>query len=70
MRMTKRMEDIVGIAMIIVFGWLIISHFIFAMRHPWATEWERLIYTPSAIALRKVPYYQMRPITPSQVELP
>lgn len=41
--------------------WLVLSSAIFAFRHPWATDTERLIHIPDALVLRKIPHQQMRP---------
>lgn len=41
-------------------AWLILSQIVFAFRHPWATDTERLVYFPTALVFGKVDYSQAR----------
>lgn len=40
--------------------YLILTSWIFAFRHPWATDMERLIHIVDALMLKKVSYSEMR----------
>ena len=40
--------------------YLILTSWIFAFRHPWATDMERLIHIGDALMLKKVSYSEMR----------
>lgn len=40
--------------------YLILTSWIFAFRHPWATDMERLIHIGDALILKKVSYSEMR----------
>ena len=58
--MKVRDEVWIGIG-IVVWGWFIISHLLFAFKHPWATETERLVYMVEALTFQEIPYQTMRP---------
>lgn len=55
------MKNIIPIIAGLLIFWLVISNIVFAFRHPWATDIERLLYTKSALLFKKVPYSEMRP---------
>ena len=40
--------------------YLILTSWIFAFRHPWATDMERLIHIGDALMFKKVSYSEMR----------
>ena len=40
--------------------WLIVATAVFAFRHPWATDTERLIYLPEAMRFERIKYSEMR----------
>jgi TRAP-type C4-dicarboxylate transport system permease small subunit len=40
--------------------WLIVATAVFAFRHPWATDTERLIYLPEAMRFERMKYSEMR----------
>lgn len=40
--------------------YLILTSWIFAFRHPWTTDMERLIHIGDALMLNKVSYSEMR----------
>lgn len=41
-------------------AWFMVANVVFAFRHPWATQTERLIHIADAVLFRKVPYSEMR----------
>ena len=51
---------IVPYTLIFFVVYLILTSWIFAFRHPWATDMERLIYIGDALMLKKVSYSEMR----------
>ena len=63
-RIAKLKETLIGwliCAAIIAFVWFMISAIIFAFRHPWMTDMERLLHTPEAFMLKMVAYKDARP---------
>jgi hypothetical protein len=40
--------------------WLIVATAVFAFRHPWATDTERIIYLPEAMRFERIKYSEMR----------
>jgi hypothetical protein len=53
-------NKIVPYALIFFVLYLILTSWIFAFRHPWATDMERLIHLGDALMLKKVSYSEMR----------
>ena len=45
---------------VISFIYLIIANAVFAFRHPWATDMERLIHIGDALIFNKLSYKEMR----------
>ena len=39
-----------------------VTSLVFAYRHPWATDMERLIYLKEALTFKKVSYKEMRSV--------
>lgn len=48
------------IVVILSVVYLLISTWIFAFRHPWTTDMERLIHIGDALMFKKVSYKEMR----------
>ena len=63
-RITEFVKDKLSVAMpytIILFVvYLIVSSWVFAFRHPWATDMERFIHIGDALMFNKVSYKEMR----------
>ena len=59
-RITNLLNKIVPYVLIFFVVYLILTSWIFAFRHPWATDMERLIYIGYALMLKKVSYSEMR----------
>lgn len=53
-------NKIVPYALIFFVLYLILTSWIFAFRHPWATDMERLIHLGDVLMLKKVSYSEMR----------
>ena len=53
-------NKIVPYTLIVFVVYLILTSWIFAFRHPWATDMERLIYISDALMLKKISYSEMR----------
>ena len=53
-------NKIVPYALIFFVVYLILTSWIFAFRHPWATDMERLIHIGDALMFKKVSYKEMR----------
>ena len=53
-------NKIVPYALIFFAVYLILTSWIFAFRHPWATDMERLIHIGDALMFKKVSYSEMR----------
>ena len=51
---------IVPYTLIFFVVYLILTSWIFAFRHPWATDMERLIHIGDALMFKKVSYSEMR----------
>jgi hypothetical protein len=41
-------------AMMALGAWMTVGHFVFALRHPWATETQRFLHTADALLFRSV----------------
>jgi hypothetical protein len=39
----------------ILVAWLVVAEIVFAVRHPWATDTERLIHIWDALTFKKLP---------------
>lgn len=59
-RITNLLNKIVPYVLIFFVVYLILTSWIFAFRHPWATDMERLIHIGDALMLKKVSYSEMR----------
>ena len=59
-RITNLLNKIVPYVLIFFVVYLILTSWIFAFRHPWATDMERLIHLGDALMLKKVSYSEMR----------
>jgi len=59
------MKDIAKIAgvllLVAVLFWWTVANFVFAVRHPWATSTERLIYLPTVMTFGSLDYDEARP---------
>ena len=42
-------------------SYLIVAEFVFSVRHPWATDAERLVYFREVLTFQSVDYETMRP---------
>ena len=51
---------VVPYALIFFVVYLILTSWIFAFRHPWATDMERFIHIGDALMLKKLSYSDMR----------
>ena len=45
---------------VVSFIYLIIASIVFAFRHPWATDMEKLIHIGDALMFNKISYKEMR----------
>lgn len=60
-RITNLLKNkIVPYVLIFFVVYLILTSWIFAFRHPWATDMERLIHIGDALMFKKVSYSEMR----------
>ena len=59
-RITNLLNKIVPYVLIFFVVYLILTSWIFAFRHPWATDMERLIHIGDALMFKKVSYSEMR----------
>ena len=59
-RITNLLNKIVPYVLIFFVVYLILTSWIFAFRHPWDTDMERLIHIGDALMLKKVSYSEMR----------
>lgn len=57
----KSSKEIAGGICLFLIIWVVVAEIVFAVRHPWATDTERLLRIVDAMAFRKVPYNEMRP---------
>ena len=62
-RITNLLNKIVPYVLIFFVVYLILTSWIFAFRHPWATDMERLIHIGDALMLKKVSYSEMRALS-------
>lgn len=52
---------ICGPLVIVFVLWFFVANIVFAVRHPWATDTERLICIKEVLLFEKVPYSELRP---------
>lgn len=69
MREIKEWLQIVGSVCLIFVGlWLGVAVPVFALRHPWMTDVERVFHLPTAIVFGTVPKPPAAPVTPGPGE--
>lgn len=59
-RITKLFKEFIIWCFFIFFFYLSIASVVFAIRHPWATDMERLIHIGDALMFNKISYTEMR----------
>lgn len=62
--MNRNFEDCLGpilvTLLILVITYTAFAHTVFALRHPWATETERFLFSKEALCFERVSKHQMR----------
>jgi hypothetical protein len=58
--LTNKFWELIPIIIVLFVVYLVISTWIFAFRHPWATDMERLVHIGDALMFKKVSYKEMR----------
>jgi hypothetical protein len=58
--LTNKFWELIPIITVLFVVYLVISTWIFAFRHPWATDMERLVHIGDALMFKKVSYKEMR----------
>lgn len=54
--------NVAGVLLLVfALGWWTVAHFVFAVRHPWATSTERLVHIVDVLLFRGVTYDELRP---------
>lgn len=57
---TKVFKNTIPWLIIVFLLYLILTSWIFAFRHPWATDMERFIHIGDALVFKKITYKEMR----------
>lgn len=57
----RHRDELLVWALLALFGYVLIAQSVFAFRHPWATDTERLLYFGRALGFGKVDYSDARP---------
>lgn len=55
------MKTTAHIIFTVILVWFIAAHIVFALRHSWMTDTERLYYTRSAMMFKQVSIHEARP---------
>lgn len=58
---SRRINVVGGWLLMAILAWVVVGEVVFAFRHPWATDTERLLWIGHAMTFQKVPYETMRP---------
>ena len=58
--LSNKFWEFLPATVVIFFVYLLISNLVFAFRHPWATDIERLIHIGDALMFNKISYKEMR----------
>ena len=48
-------DNVVLTVLTLIVAWFLVAEIVFAFRHPWATDTQRLVHTPDALLFRKIP---------------
>ncbi len=55
-----KLSSIIPYTIILFVVYLMVSSWVFAFRHPWATDMERFIHIGDALMFEKISYKEMR----------
>lgn len=55
------MRSLAAFFLFALVAWFFVAQMVFALRHPWATSTERIIYIGKVMTFGKVPYQEARP---------
>jgi len=58
--LSNKFWELLPATVVIFFIYFLISTWTFAIRHPWATDMERLIHIGDALMFNKISYKEMR----------
>ncbi len=53
-------SEVIPYTIILFVVYMLISSWVFAFRHPWATDMERFIHIGDALMFKKITYKEMR----------
>ena len=59
-RCKQELESLSIYLLMLAVIYLIVANIVFAFRHPWTTDIERLIHIGDALAFEKISYQEMR----------
>lgn len=57
----ERMKLACGACLVLLLMWVWVANIVFAIRHPWATAMERVMYLPTVMSFGTVDYDDARP---------
>ena len=56
----NKLSEMIPYTIILFIVYLLVSSWVFAFRHPWATDMERFIHIGDALTFKKISYKEMR----------
>ncbi len=56
----NKLSEMIPYTIILFVVYLLVSSWVFAFRHPWATDMERFIHIGDALTFKKISYKEMR----------
>ena len=55
-----KLSEVIPYTIILFVVYMLVSSWVFAFRHPWATDMERFIHIGDALMFEKISYKEMR----------
>ena len=55
-----KLSEVISYTIILFVVYMLVSSWVFAFRHPWATDMERFIHIGDALMFKKISYKEMR----------
>lgn len=55
-----KLSEVISYTIILFVVYMLVSSWVFAFRHPWATDMERFIHIGDALMFKKITYKEMR----------
>ena len=56
----NKLSEMIPYTIILFVVYMLVSSWVFAFRHPWATDMERFIHIGDALMFKKITYKEMR----------